>query len=411
MASAMHSRDTRLDMLRGMALLIIFITHIPGMVFTAMTPAALGYADAADAFVLIAGMAAYHAYGRKIGEAGVLRGSLPVINRAWQLYVTHLALVVVVTGLCAYAARQFGDPNYLEAMGLDVFLADPALAVVGMTTLTFLPNYLDILPLYVVLLAFLPLVLMAVRLHWALPLVLSGALYLGAQMTGMNLPNMQASRVWFFNPFAWQLIFVIGVVVAHLSSTGALEPLFRRTRLVAAITALAAAYAMFSFLSVAPWRAIPAFANVLLIDPADLPLADKTNLSPIRLFDTLAKAWLIAVLIPRSAAWLEARPARWLSVTGRQSLPVFVLGTMLSTVGTIILRETGFALAVQATVLLGGFAALILFAMLLEWQSQGLRKEARPARSDAAPSAGLSAAPGSPAAPPLPQPLAQPSTK
>ncbi len=80
------------------------------------------------------------------------------------------------------------------------------------------------------------------------------------------------------------------------------------------LTIAAAAYAFVSFLSVAPWRQIPALANLVLIDPADLPVADKTLLTPLRLVDALAKAWLLAVLIPRAAGWLSSGPrafSRW----------------------------------------------------------------------------------------------------
>lgn len=407
MRASAQSRDVRLDMLRGLALLIIFVDHIPGMIFAGLTPQAFGYADAAEAFVLIAGLSAYQAYNSRLATAGVLRGSLPILTRVWQLYVTHLALVVLVAGIAGYAARRFGDPNYLEALGLDVFVADPALALVGVVTLTFLPNFLDILPLYMVVLSLLPLVLLALRVHWMLPLGLSFALYMLAQITGLNLPNIQASRVWFFNPLAWQFIFVGGVVLAHLAATRRLEPLFRQRRLVVFITTLAAAYVLFSLLSVAPWRQIPSLANVSLIDPADLPVADKTNLTVLRLVDGLAKAWLIAVLIPRTAGWLNAFPARMLSVMGRQSLPVFVLGLVMSTVCGVILRETGFGLAIQFAVLLVGSAILIAFAALLDWQARMGKRDA----AAAVPEAGEEVRAGGGSAAPMIKALAEPSTK
>jgi hypothetical protein len=407
MRASAQSRDVRLDVLRGLALLIIFVDHIPGMLFAGLTPQAFGYADAAEAFVLIAGLSAYQAYNGKLASAGVLRGSLPIFTRVWQLYVTHLALVVLVAGIAAYAARRFGDPNYLEALGLDVFLADPAQAIVGVVTLTFLPNYLDILPLYMIALSLLPLVLLGLRVHWAMPLALSLALYMVAQIWGLNLPNIQASRVWFFNPLAWQFIFVGGVVLAHLAATGRLETLFRLRGVVVFITTLASAYVLFSLLSVAPWRQIPALANLSLIDPADLPVADKTNLTVLRLVDGLAKAWLLAVLIPRAAAWLHALPARMLAVMGRQSLPVFVLGLVLSTVCGVILRETGFVLAVQIAVLVGGSAILIGFAALLDWQARMGRRDAAIAMTKA--DTEVRPAPGPSA--PLAKALAEPSTQ
>jgi hypothetical protein len=233
------------------------------------------------------------------------------------------------------------------------------------------------------------------------------ALYMVAQIWGLNLPNIQASRVWFFNPLAWQFIFVGGVVLAHLAATGRLETLFRLRGVVVFITTLASAYVLFSLLSVAPWRQIPALANLSLIDPADLPVADKTNLTVLRLVDGLAKAWLLAVLIPRAAAWLHALPARMLAVMGRQSLPVFVLGLVLSTVCGVILRETGFVLAVQIAVLVGGSAILIGFAALLDWQARMGRRDAAIAMTKA--DTEVRPAPGPSA--PLAKALAEPSTQ
>lgn len=383
-----QGRDVRLDMLRGLALLIIFIDHIPGIVFSGMTPQAFGYADAAEAFVLIAGISAYHAYNARMGEIGFVRGSLPILNRVWQLYVTHLALVVLVAGIAAYAARRFADPNYLEAMGFDIFLADPALAIVGVVTLTFLPNYLDILPLYMVALGLLPLVLLALRVNVAIPLAFSFGIYVAAQATGVNLPNIQASRVWFFNPFAWQFLFVVGVALAHLGASGALDRLFARRRLVQTATLLAAAYVLLSLVSVAPWRQIPDLANFRLIDPNDLPVADKTNLSPLRLLDAFAKAWLIAVLVPQAAGWLSRWPFALLAVAGRQSLPVFVLGLVLSTVAGIVIKEGGYAFSLQAAIVLIGAGLMLAFAAMLDWQSRmsrqdGASRAARPLRGSA----------------------------
>lgn len=377
MRSPGRTRDVRLDVLRGLALLIIFVDHIPGVIFAGLTPQAFGYADAAEAFVLIAGLAAYQAYARRFSENGVVLASLPIFNRVWQLYVTHLAVVVLVTGIAAYAARRFGDPNYLEALALDTFVADPVHAAWGVITLTFLPNYLDILPIYILFLAALPLVILSLRLHWSVPLAVSFSLWLAAQASGINLPNMQASRVWFFNPFAWQFIFVLGVVVAHLSLTGKLDWVATRRRLVSAITIACLIYVGFSLISVAPWRQIPAFANLILVDPADLPVSDKTNLTALRLLDALAKAWLLAVLIPRSARWLTSVPATLIAYAGRQSLPVFVLGLVLSTIGGVIVRETGFHLAVQSLVVLSGIVILLGFGALLDWQGRSGKADAR----------------------------------
>jgi hypothetical protein len=393
-----QGRDVRLDMLRGMALVIIFVTHIPGLVFAGLTPRAFGFADAAEAFVLLAGLAAYFAYAPTFlhGEMGfsrMVRGTFPIFTRVWQLYITHVALVLLITGILAYAAQRFGDPDYLESGGLDILLSAPADAVRGIVTLTFLPHFLDILPLYILFLAGMPLVLLALRVHWLVPVGASLALYGWTQFTWVNIPNINASSVWFFNPFAWQVLFVAGIVVSHLGATGRLDVLFARRWLVRAITGLALAYVGFTFLAAGPWRQIGSLANVEMLDVALLPLVDKTNLTPLRLLDAFAKFWLLAVLISRTAPWLASLPARLLILAGRHSLPVFVLGLVLSTVATVITKETGYVLWVQALVVFAGTVVMIGFAGLLDWQARQVKSEAaaravqRPAPAATAPGA------------------------
>ena len=376
-----QGRDVRLDMLRGMALVSIFITHIPGLVFAGLTPRAFGFADAAEAFVLLAGLAAYFAYAPTFlhGEMGwsrMARGAFPIFTRVWQLYITHVALVLLITGILAYAAQRFGDPDYLESGGLDILLSAPADAVRGILTVTFLTHYLDILPLYILFLAGMPLVLLALRLHWLVPLAASLALYGWTQVTWVNVPNINASSVWFFNPFAWQVLFVAGIVVSHLGAPGRLDVMFARRRLVQAITVLALGYIAFTFLAAGPWRQIGSLANVEVLDVALLPLVDKTNLTPLRLLDAFAKFWVLAVLISRTAPWLASLPARLLILAGRHSLPVFVLGLVLSTVATVITKETGYVLWVQALVVLAGVVVMIGFAGLLDWQARQIKYEA-----------------------------------
>jgi hypothetical protein len=132
---------------------------------------------------------------------------------------------------------------------------------------------------------------------------------------------------------------------------------------------------VFTLLAAAPWRQLPAFANLQVFDPAYLPIADKTNLTPLRLLDALAKFWLLAVLIDRGAAWLASRPSRLLVLAGRHSLPVFVLGLVLSTISAVIIRETGYVMAVQVLVVVAGSALMVGFAAMLDWQARFLKQD------------------------------------
>ena len=63
-----HDRDTRVDFFRGVALILIFIDHIPGNVFARLTLTNFGFADAAEVFVLLAGIGAFLAYAKAFAE-------------------------------------------------------------------------------------------------------------------------------------------------------------------------------------------------------------------------------------------------------------------------------------------------------------------------------------------------------
>ena len=75
-----------------------------------------------------------------------------------------------------------------------------------------LPNTLP--PLYVILMGAFPPVLWLMLRHrnWGMALG-SVLLYFAAREYGWNLPSYP-SGVWYFNPFAWQLLFVLGTWLA-----------------------------------------------------------------------------------------------------------------------------------------------------------------------------------------------------
>jgi len=374
-------RDPRLDFLRGMALMMIFINHMPGNLFSYVTLQNIGLSDAAEVFVLIAGIAAYLAYERLFARQGVLQATAVVFGRVRQLYVVHLVLFLLVTAIAAGAAIRFGDPMYLEALALDLLVQDPPAAVVRLVTLTYLPHYLDILPLYIVLLAATPGALLLFRIGAFAPLTVSVALFVLARWLGLNLPNLPESRAWFFNPMAWQLLFVIGLTLAHLQATGRWRPPAPRL-----VTMLATAYLLFAFVATAPWTDIPALANAGLLPSGFLPPISKTNLSLLRLANVLAQAWIAWVFLSRASPILRTAFGRALRLAGRNSLDVFALGIVLSTAGSVIMKATLYHVAVQILCVLGGIAAMIAYAAFAEWRKPVQRPAPAPAIGLAQPS-------------------------
>ena len=171
-------RDVRLDLFRGLALFFIFIDHIPNNVLSYVTLRSIGFSDAAEVFVFISGYAAATVYGKALRRQGSIFATAQIYRRVWQLYIAHIfTFVVFAAGIC-YAMLKTQNQTFSEDLGIDNFLDEPQVAIIKVLLLQYQPQYFDILPLYVLLLGAFPLVLLLLERHLALPLVLSGAIYL-----------------------------------------------------------------------------------------------------------------------------------------------------------------------------------------------------------------------------------------
>lgn len=372
------ARDLRIDIVRGLALMIIFIDHMPGNVISGFTPHAYGFSDAAEMFVFLSGISAALAYGRVIDGQGIAAGAVKVFGRMRTLYVAHLAVFLVVVALVAVAVEKTSNPLYLETINITPVLADPLKALREVLALVYQPNYLDILPLYVLLLGAFPLVHLAVRLSPVATVIASIVLWRFAAATDLNLPN--GSGGWMFNPFAWQVVFVVGVVIGYgMRVDTSLEAAPRRTLDIAAV-------------------AMVAFSAIVMLSPAnpfaflgqhiaDLSLGtDKSNLEPVRFLHLLAVAWLFIRLVPADATFLKHPAATALARAGSHSLEVFCAGTVLSILGQVVLAETAYHVFVQLLVCAVGVSVLLTLGNILTW-TRSLSKVDSPR------AAGISAAP------------------
>jgi hypothetical protein len=146
------SRDLRLDFFRGIALIFIFIDHIPENVLGYFTIQAVQLFDAAEVFIFISGYTAALVYGRILVSQGPLFATARIIGRAWQLYIAHVFLFVLFVAEVSYTVATFNNPMYNDEMGVADFLEHPHIAIVKALMLEFQPTFLAILPLYIVLL-------------------------------------------------------------------------------------------------------------------------------------------------------------------------------------------------------------------------------------------------------------------
>ncbi len=360
--AALPGRDLRIDAIRGLILLIIFVNHMPGNVVSGWMPYNYGFSDAADIFVLLAGVSAAFAYGRLIDQRGMLVGSLKVGARIWTLYIAHLALFVLVCGIIATAIVRTQNSLYMEAINIQPFFSDTPAAVINALGLTYQPYYLDILPLYIVLLALFPLIYVAARTSPLPTVIFSLLVWQVATHFGLNLPNHPGEAGWFFNPFAWQVIFVLGVVLGRLALVGATVPRLVVLDLLAAgvlVFAAAVKLSTSNFLA-----GVPVLGE--WVDGLQIGI-DKTNLAVVRVVHLLALAWLVLRHLRPGAALLRSRIGGGLAVIGRHSLEVFCAGIVLAIAGQIILAETSFVLWVQLLVNFAGITILAGLGMFLSW--------------------------------------------
>ncbi len=158
------AREARLDFFRGIAMFIIFIAHLPLNPWNNWIPARFGPSDATEMFVFCSGFASAIAFGGSFRRHGFVIGSLRIAHRCWQVYWSHLGLFLTVATIAVLGTWWSDSVDYVHALYLQHFFAEPDRGIVGLVTLTYVPNYFDILPMYIVVLAMVPAVMALARL-------------------------------------------------------------------------------------------------------------------------------------------------------------------------------------------------------------------------------------------------------
>jgi len=354
-------RDLRLDLFRGVALWLIFLDHIPENVANWFTIRNYGFSDATEIFIFISGYTAAFVYGRAMHERGFIVSSARVLRRAWQIYVAHIFLFTIFMAEIAYVAATFDNPLYAEEMNILDFLKQPDITIYQALILKFKPVNMDVLPLYIVLLLLFPPMLGLLLWQPAFALAGSALVYVLAWNFDWNLPAYP-NGVWFFNPFAWQLLFVFGAWCA-LGGTQRLAG-FLRSRIVLAV---AIAYLVFAFAITLTWH----FESLGRFVPTWLaewmyPI-DKTNLDVLRFAHFLALAVVTIRFIPRHWSGLKSAILQPAIRCGQHSLEIFCLGVFLAFAGQFIIAESSGGALLQTAVSALGIIIMIATANLISW--------------------------------------------
>ena len=360
-AVASGQRELRLDLFRGLALWLIYIDHVSPDILTWGTIRSYGFSDAAEIFIFISGFTAALVYGRAMLESGMLIGTARVLRRAWQIYTAHLLLFLVLIAEIAYVTAVSEKSFYIQEMEVADFFNEPGQVVIQTLLLRFRPLNMDVLPLYIVLMAFLPLVLMLARSQRDLPLILSIALYILTIRFDLHL-STHRDGLWSFNPFAWQLLFVFGVWCA-LGGGRRLSPIISSpvTFWVAVL------YLCAAFFITMTWY----FPDLETLLPAWLirsiyPIS-KADFDVLRFAHFLALAVVALRFVPADWPGLKSLWVRPMILCGQYSLQIFALGIALSFAGYALLMELSAGVMLHVVVGITGILIMCGVARVFTW--------------------------------------------
>lgn len=340
-------RDPRLDVLRGLALIIIFIDHVPQNLYSFYTMRMYGFADAAEAFVLISGISAGLAYSARFVTGSIFDTARRIWRKAGAIYGAHLLSTLIVLALATPFLVRFGMEEFAERNGLFWIWEAPLATVSGAALLTYQIGYFNILPLYILLFAALPVFLFVGTRSIPLMLSISTAIWLVSRYFQIKMPAYPDDWAWYFDPFCWQLLFAIGLAAGISVRRGtaliAFNPLLYAT---------AAGYVLYALW----WRLTGEYAFPF---PGFVPefIADtsKYRLGLPRLAHILALAYLVAYA-PGLRRFLALPVFEPVNVMGRASLVTFVTGSLVAFALQIFREMTETTLLQDSILLLAGLA-------------------------------------------------------
>ena len=353
------ARDHRLDLARGVMLLIIFVAHVPNNLWADWIPARFGFSSGAEIFVFVSGVASGLAFGGTFLRKGFASGVRRIGKRILQLYGAHLGALVLLGGLALALDRATGGQILAIRYGLDYLRDNPVSGLLAYAGLRYVPPFFDILPMYVILLALVvPAMALARVAPWGV-LALSALVWLVMQFAPLHFsahPLIEAP--WYFNPFAWQFLFFLGFSfgVRWLKA----PPRGLPWLFWASVAYLAAAVPL-TF-----WGLHGMIPFVDEIHAAIYPADAITVLAPARLLHFLALAYVAYSLVDPAAAWLASPRLAPLYRVGRNSFGCFLAGLALSMLGGIAIDWFGMTWAVAHVVNIAGLALLLAAGWALD---------------------------------------------
>jgi hypothetical protein len=301
------------------------------------------------------------AYGGALREQGWRTTAARALRRSWEIYAAFLVLLVAYFALIWIIG---GGHRYLDETNTGFFFRDPGATIVHVVVLQFAPVNTDILLTFAILHLAFPGLLWLMTRSATVALGVSFMLYLMVQIFSWHVPAWPSGELY-FNPFAWQFLFVIGGWYAY-EGTARLRPMLQSRSLLAA----ALLYLVFSLIVALSWE-FKALEGLISSTVTNFiyPIY-KSHLAPVRLLHFLSLAFVVSRLAPPD--WHgPIRPFMMAMIRcGENSLSMYCLGVLLSFIAYAILIDVSGGLAAQLAVSMAGIVIMVVAATLLTWESR-----------------------------------------
>jgi hypothetical protein len=378
---AARDGDLRLCLLLGIAAWFLFLDHVPHNAVSLLTMRNFGFSGATDLFVFVGGYTAAILYGKMMLERGLIVTATRIFKRLWQLYAAYVVLFVIYIDLIGYVARKSAAPELISEFNVSGIVDHTIRTLIYGLLLQAKPLNLDVLQLFIVLMAFFPIVLLGMMRGPNLTMVGSIVLYAAARHFDWNLSAYPDGH-WYFNPFCWQLLFVSGAWFA-LSGINTMRAI-GSLRKLPVLRLVAVLYLLFALVVTLAGK-LPQLAH-FIPDPvldAFLP-NDKENIAPYRVLHFLAMALLFTWLVPRNWHGFQWRALQPIMKCGEEWLPVFCASVFLSFAAHLILITGPDSLAMQVLVSVAGISIMTGVAYYVSWSRRQDQKPASPPNPDEA---------------------------
>ncbi len=353
----MQQRIEELDALRGVMLVWITLTHLPTVLSTYVNQP-FGFLAATEGFIFLSALFTGRIYFRIAEREGSGAMWWKLWMRAGKLYCYQLLLLTFAFVIEAPIAARGNTPAVHNLLDF-YFAAGRIRAFIDAALMIYRPPLLDILPIYVILLALTPFALvLGTRFGWKYALAGGFILWLFAQFGFRSFAYHVQSRAFglqiplnemgAFDLWAWQLWWLVGL---WLGVRWAKDDL--RLNWAKQMTIPAAIVAVFFLV-----LRYAQLDGVLTLGRSGL-LFDKWDFGVGRIVDFTA----VAALAIRFRSALRSFAIRPLVMLGQASLPVFCVHLLCVFFALTIMKNDPIIGGWKAIVIIvASLAALLLTA-------------------------------------------------